>query len=166
MKSLLVVSLILAFVQALYAVGNVVEDDIAALRRAGFRFENADFSRSGKSVRFTVHIPRSYAFGELGEKPFVGAACIKPENADASGPRLIGTPGARFPLVHRDEETGHTLSTSVLVGELSGTYLEFCFNQGSGYPPMLIHVPLKSVVDFLAKTTKAEQDVTPQSATR
>lgn len=156
MRLPLIVALLFVLAQAAHAVGNVVEGDMEVLRKAGFRFEKSEYGSAGKTLRFTVQIPPSQDFGVLGVKPFVAAAFIKPEDEEAKGPRLIGSRGTRLPLAHSSEDEGHSLTLSVSTVDSEGTYLEFSFNQGSGHATMLIHVPLKAVIEFLEQSPKAE----------
>ena len=162
MKSIFTLTLFFIFTQFVHAVGNDVVDDIAVLQRVGFNFTKSQFSSTEETIHFTVKIPPHYISG-YGKKTFARAAYFKPEEADAKGPQLISSNGLRLPLDHRNEATGHSLTISILAGEVTGTYLEFTFNQGSGHPPMLVHVPLKAVTDFLAKPAR-DEDVAAQSA--
>lgn len=150
-----IVSLLLILVNVAHAIGNLVMDDIVALERGGFSFKKSE-SPSKKSVRVEVRVPPSYTFQDFGEIPFVGATYFKPEEASTVGPKLIGAEGLRLPLAHVDEDFGHSLVIRVLSGDSAGSYLEFLFHRGSGFPPMLIHVPLKAVLDHFARSAKAE----------
>ena len=155
MKSALTFILLIVFMQAAYAVNNVVVKDIAALERNGFSFEEADQWSTEKSLGITVVVPPSYTFEEQEKKPFSWAAYFKPEDSRATGTSLIHAEGLRLPLSHTEEKHGHSLRLSVLTGEAGGTYLEFGFNQGSGHAPMLIHLPVQAVIEHLAQKKKA-----------
>ena len=165
MRPILTSILLFAFTQLSYAVGNEVVDDLAALERIGFSFrqsEHDEYLSSEKTMFFTVGIPSHHVSG-YGKMPFAGAAYFKPEDPGAKGPKLISTNGLKIYLAHADEEVGHSLTLSVLVAEIAGTYLEFCYDRGKA--PMLVHVPLTAIVSHLERPPKAQQGGADQPAT-
>jgi hypothetical protein len=152
MKTKLTLLLLVVLTRALYAVGNEVIDDIAALQRAGFEFKKVEYGCTERTICFEVQIPPDYASDQYeGRKPFQFAAYIKPEDPDAKGHELIFEKGARLKLSHRKEGTRNSVTVSVLRAEAPGAYLEFHFNHGPRSAPMLVHVPLKAIVAFLDK---------------
>ena len=149
MKHLLVIALSIVFAPLLHAVGNIVIKDVGDLTQKGFVFDvtNDHFSDGVIHIRF--EIPEKYHFGEvIGIKPFQGASFYEPVDKSAREARLIGTAGTKLGLLVEKSEKKFCGGLSLITAGAKDKYLEFHFNQGSGYPPMLIHVPLKLLVDL------------------
>ncbi len=154
MKHLLIITLSIFFAPLLHAVGNIVIKDVGDLTKKGFVFDVTNNHFSDEVILIRFKIPEKYHFGEaMGIKPFLGVSFYEPIDKSAREARLIGTAGTRLDLLV--EKTGNKFggSLTLITAEAKDKYQEFHFNQGSGSPPMLIHIPLQLLLE-LQKPTK------------
>lgn len=149
MKHLLVIVLSLLFAPLLHAVGNIVIKDVGELTDKGFVFDVTNDHFSDKVIHISFKIPEKYHFGEvMGIKSFQGGSFYEPIDQSAREARLIGAVGTRLALLVEKSGKKFSGSLSLIKADTKNKYLEFQFNQSSGYPPMLIHVPLELLVDL------------------
>ncbi len=133
----------------LHAVGNIVAEDFATLHDQGFAFDIVKYHSDSEVVTIRYRVPEEFHFtGAMGMKPFQGVSFYEPTNKADREARLIAAAGTRFNLLVEKQDKKFHGQFSLIKDDAKNKYLEFHFNQGSGYPPMLIHVPLKLLVDL------------------
>lgn len=137
----------------LYAVGNIIIEDLATLYDQGLVFNTVENLSNSEVVTIRYRIPGQFHFsGAMGTKPFQRVSFYQPTNRAARERGLIAATGTKFHLlVEKRNEEFHG-QFSLIKKNAENTYLEFLFNQGPGYPPMLIHVPLKLLIDLRNST--------------
>ena len=57
-------------------------------------------------------------------------------------------------LSHRNEKTGCSVDIQILRRDVDGSFLEITYNEGSGHPPMLMHIPFEAIIAHLEKGTE------------
>lgn len=158
MNHLLVVAFLIIFTPLLYAVGNIVVDDIKVLNDKGFEFEVVQHHSDDQVIHIRFMIPHKFHFdGAMGTKPFQGVSFYEPTDKAARKARLIAAAGTRLFLLAEKKGKKFEGRFSLIKADAKNKYLEFHFNQGSGYPPMIIHMQLSLLVSQLQKTVNEEQ---------
>jgi len=155
MKIFSILTTLILSITPAFCVGNIVIKDIEKLVNNGFIFSYSGKGFHGKEINFAVTSPWKYSFGEgFDDMPFSGGSYFKPVNKVDKAPKLIGADGTRLFLLSQSGEKGHTFNVSFDSTKESEGYLEFNYHRGAGSPPMLIHVPIKNIVDYIKQHNK------------
>jgi len=133
-----------------WAVGNTVIKDIGELKKNGFVFELVSEGIQGMEHRINITSPWTYDFGEgFDNIPFSEAYYFCPTREVTNDTMLIGADGTKLPLRSTVGEKGHAYHLSFGTQQTQLGYLEFCYYRGEGSPPMLLHIPVRSIIHAL-----------------
>ncbi len=152
MRYLFSIAILIGFAPLLHAVGSIEVENIETLTDQGFSFEVVTGDTDGKTVSISFKIPEKFHFkGAMGTKPFQGVSLYESAENVTSEERFIGITGTRFDLAVKKKKEKFSGSFSLIANVAKNKYLLFHFNQGPGYPPMIIHVPLPLLIAQLEK---------------
>ena len=123
--------------------------DVAELKKLGFELTITDDNAEGL-LSLLIISPKQFDTGiDTGTKPFARIAFIRMIHGVEDGSGLIGAPSTHFPLESNLLPDGRYQSEITTVRrDLENSYFMITFiHDRSGDWPMLIHIPLSSIID-------------------
>lgn len=157
MKTLISLTFVLCLIQTAFGVSNRVIERLEELKAMGFEFVMLD-NETKELISLRITSPKQFNTGvDFGIKPFNGIAFIQTIENVERGSSLIGALSSRFPLESRvGEDERHECSISILPHSIKNGYLEVSFIRDlSGDWPMLIHIPIASLINQLTAVQQA-----------